>query len=251
MTTGAGKARRRQADGFDTDVLAGTLDRGLAGLGLSLRPDQCARLIGYLSLLVRWNGTYNLTAIRDPREMLVQHLLDSLAVAPMLDGCISPDATCVDVGAGAGLPGIPLAIAWTERRFVLVEPVGKKAAFLRQCVIELPLPNVQVENRRVESMRLTDAPDLILCRAFASLRDFARAIEPIAASGTRVVAMKGTMPVDEMVALEADHRWRVESAQAIEVPGLDAARHLIHLASTLASDGQADSSPNPFRASGA
>lgn len=220
-----------RAAGFDRAALRERLLAGLAEFGLDA--SLADRLLDYLALLVKWNGVYNLTAVREPAAMLRQHLLDSLSVVaplaarlPQRDG--APAGRIVDVGSGAGLPGIVLALAWPRVNVVLVEPVGKKAAFLRQCQGELALTNLRVEATRVESLGASDAaqaPDLVVCRAFASLADFATAIDRLVGPHTVIAAMKGAAPDDEIAALPA--HWTVTEVLPLRVPELDAARHLV------------------------
>ena len=220
-----------RAAGFDRAVLRERLLAGLAELGLEA--SLADRLLDYLALLVKWNGVYNLTAVREPDAMLRQHLLDSLSVVaplaarlPQREGV--PAGRIVDVGSGAGLPGIVLALVWPRANVVLVEPVGKKAAFLRQCQGELALTNLRVEATRVESLAAREAdqaPDLVVCRAFASLADFATAIDRLVGPHTVIAAMKGAAPDDEIAALPA--HWTVTEVLPLRVPELDAARHLV------------------------
>lgn len=226
----------RGSAALDREVLGSRLAAGLGELGLP--GSLAARLLDYLALLVKWNAVYNLTAVRDPQQMLTQHLLDSLSIVaplaahlPQRDG--APAGRVVDVGSGAGLPGIVLALAWPRADILLVEPVGKKAAFLRQCQSELALTNLQVAGIRVEelddSQRLP-APDLVVCRAFASLADYVASIDRLAGPSTVVAAMKGVMPDDEIADLPPT--WAVFAALALQVPGLDAKRHLLLLRRT-------------------
>jgi len=223
-------ARAAPATDFDRDALRERLLGGLAESGLGAAPAE--RLLDYLALLVKWGRVYNLTAIRDPLAMLRQHLFDSLSIVGPLAARLPtrPGARwrVVDVGSGAGLPGIVLALAWPQAEVLLVEPVGKKAAFLRQCQAELALANIEVSASRVEALAAGDAeprPDLIVCRAFASLADFAEAIERIAGPDTLVAAMKGALPLDELAALPPG--WSVIETLPLRVPELDAARHLV------------------------
>ena len=195
---------------------------------MSLPPSQRERLIDYLALLNRWNSVYNLTAVREPDAMLVHHLLDSLAIVPPL-AARGPFRSVVDVGSGGGLPGVVLAIVWPEAVVHLVEPIGKKAAFLRQCASELGMAGLRVHATRVESLaerRDIDAA-LILCRAFASLRDFVSGVDPMVGPTTTVAAMKGRLPTDEISSLPDN--WRLQQALRLHVPQLDAERHLLLL----------------------
>jgi 16S rRNA (guanine527-N7)-methyltransferase len=195
----------------------------LAALGLALDDARIDLLLDYLGLLDKWNGVYNLTAIRDPDQMLVQHLVDSLAVIPVLAARLAlDDARIADVGSGAGLPGIPLAIVHPGATVQLIEPVGKKSAFQRQCQAELGLRNLVVTNDRAESV--TQAQDLVICRAFASLADFVIAARGMTGPATLLAAMKGQAPHDEIAALPPG--LSVETVP-IDVPLLDATRHLV------------------------
>ena len=190
--------------------LRAELDAGLAALGLDSMLSM--PLLAYLALLDRWNRTYNLTAIRDPREMVGKHLLDSLAMHAYLGA-----GSLADLGAGAGLPGIPLAIAKPALRVTLVESNGKKARFLREAVRTLGLANARVAESRAEALDEPGAYDAITARALATL--------PLIKPGGRLLAMKGAVPDEEIAALPAG--WRVESVQSLTVPGLAAERHLV------------------------
>jgi 16S rRNA (guanine527-N7)-methyltransferase len=219
--------------------LAARLAEGCGALNLRVGFDERERLLAYLDLLQRWNRVYNLTAIRDPSDMLAQHLLDSLAVLRPLEEAAGREATrrvapgpcLLDVGSGAGLPGMALALAWPALEADLVEPVGKKAAFLRQSVAELGLARrVRVHEGRIQEARLPRAPDLAICRAFASLNEFVGLIEPFLTPETVVFAMKGQRQEIEAEAAALAPGWRVADVTALVVPGLGAARHLVELA---------------------
>ena len=194
------------------------LDAGLAALGLD--PALATPLLAYLALLDRWNRTYNLTAIRDPREMVGKHLLDSLAMHPYLD-----DGHLADLGAGAGLPGIPLAIAKPGLRVTLVESNGKKARFLREAVRTLGLSNARVAESRAEALDEPGAYDAITARALATLPLIIELGGHLLKPGGRLLAMKGAVPDDEIAGLPAG--WRVETVHPLTVPGLAAERHLV------------------------
>jgi 16S rRNA (guanine527-N7)-methyltransferase len=191
-------------------------------MGITLPSGGEMLLLRYVELLARWNQTYNLTAIRDPGEMLTKHVLDSLAVLPFI--AASP---CADVGTGAGLPGIPLAIARPEIRFTLLDSNGKKTRFVTQAVAELKLPNVEVVQARSEAYRPAAPFALVLSRAFASLADFAKLAGGLAAPGGRLLAMKGTDPTEEIAALPAG--FRLLAVHPLNVPGLGAERCLVEL----------------------
>lgn len=203
-----------------------TLSEGIAALGLSLPPGAEERLAAYLALLAKWNRVYNLTAIRDPREMVTHHLLDSLAVLPALEQKSALAGRCAprlaDVGSGAGLPGLVLAIARPEWSVTSIEAVEKKAAFQRQAKIELGLDNVAIHCGRVEELR--DTFDAVISRAFASLADFVGLAGHLAPC---LWAMKGVQPADEIAALPAG--WRLAASEELSVPGLGAQRHLLRL----------------------
>jgi 16S rRNA (guanine527-N7)-methyltransferase len=193
------------------------LDRGLRELALSLPEGARERLLEYMALLVKWNRTYNLTAIRDPLAMVAHHLLDSLAVLPHLP--LTPQRNrLADAGSGAGLPGIPLAIARPDWRVALAESSEKKAAFLRQAAIELRLANVEVHAGRVEAWRPQPLFDAVISRAFAALADLLAACRHLVAPGGVLAAMTGKAPS----ALDPKC-----SLIALRVPLLDAQRHLV------------------------
>ena len=193
------------------------LDRGLAELGLELPAGARERLLEYIALLVKWNRTYNLTAIRDPLAMVAHHLLDSLAVLPHLP-LAGADARLADAGSGAGLPGIPLALARPQWRVALAESSQKKAAFLRQAAIELALDNVEVHEGRVEAWRPATLFDVVISRAFAALTEFVLLCRHLVAPNGVLAAMTGAAPAD----LGAEC-----AVIRLRVPLLDAQRHLV------------------------
>ena len=195
------------------------LDAGLATLGLE--PALAAPLRAYLDLLARWNRTYNLTAIRDPGEMVTLHLLDSLSMHAHVRGI----ATLADLGTGAGLPGIPLAIALPALQVTLVESNGKKARFLREAVRNLGLGNARVLESRAEAVDQPGAFEAITARAMATLADILAVGGHLLAPGGRLLAMKGARPDAEIASLPGD--WQVEALHPLAVPGLDAERHLV------------------------
>lgn len=195
------------------------LDAGLAALGLA--PGLAGPLRRYLALLERWNRTYNLTAIRDPGEMVTLHLLDSLSMAAHVRGV----ARLADLGTGAGLPGIPLAIALPALQVTLVESNGKKARFLREAVRSLGLDNARVSESRAEAVDMPGAFDAITARAMATVGDILAVGGHLLEPGGRLLAMKGARPDAEVAALPAG--WRVEAIHPLAVPGLAAERHLV------------------------
>ena len=204
----------------DRETLRKRLDAGLSALGIALDDRAIARLLDYVDLLERWNAAYNLTAVRDPAEMVTRHLVDSLAILPYVSG-----ATLADLGSGAGLPGIPLAIAVPARETLLVDSNGKKARFLREAVRRLDLEHVRVAESRVEDVAGTF--ECITARAFASLADMLRWGGHLLAPGGVWLAMKGRIDAAELDAVPAG--FRVERIVALNVPGLDAERHLVIL----------------------
>ena len=200
--------------------LGATLRGGLDALGLPL-PDSAQRqLLAYLELLAKWNKTYNLTAIRDPEKMISHHLLDSLAVLPHL-----PTGALADVGSGAGLPGIPIAIAEPGRSVTVNDASHKKAAFLQQAIIELRLANAQVHVGRAQAWRPVQQFACVIARGFAELAEFIATCRHLAAPGGVLAAMKGVYPSAELGRVPADADCR--DVRRLAVPLLDAERHLV------------------------
>ena len=207
--------------------LAPRLAEGIAALGFSIPHETQVRLLQYLALIQKWNQVHNLTAVREPETMLVRHLLDSLAIIPYITG-----ESIVDVGSGAGLPGIPLALVRPEWHVALVESNHKKAIFLQQARIELSLKNVEVVADRVENFSSAGGFDTVISRAFSDLADFVRLGGHLCRQGEgegRLVAMKGIYPHEELAQLkpELDPLFIVEKVLPITVPGLEAERHLV------------------------
>ena len=208
-----------------SDALA-TLQSGAAELGLSLSDAQFDQLLGYLALIQKWNKVYNLTAVRDPQEMLTHHLLDSLtAVAPLVRHTQGQSAKVLDVGSGGGLPGIVLAICRPELDVSCVDTVGKKAAFIQQVAASLKLPNLRGVHARVET--LAGPFDVICCRAFASLPDFVNWSRSALAEQGVWMAMKGKHPQTEIDGLPAG--VQVFHVEPLTVPGLDVERCMVWL----------------------
>ena len=200
------------------------LRSGAAELGLGLSDAQFEQLLGYLALIQKWNKVYNLTAVRDPQEMLTHHLLDSLtAIAPLLRHTGGRPTRVLDVGSGGGLPGIVLAICRPELDVSCVDTVAKKAAFIQQVAANLKLPNLHGLHTRVET--LTGPFDVVCCRAFASLPDFVNWSRGALAGQGVWMAMKGKHPQAEIDALPAD--VQVFHVEPLRVPGLDAERCMV------------------------
>lgn len=196
------------------------LASGLLELGINLSESQQTRLLDFLALLNKWNGVYNLTAVREPAEMVSRQLLDSLSILP---GVTAPHL--LDVGAGGGLPGIPLAIACPDRQFTLLDSNSKKTRFLTQCVLELGLDNVDIIHGRAEQCPADVLYQQISSRAFTALHNLVDWCGHLLADGGEFLAMKGQFPDDEVAALPAG--WRVSSHQPLTVPGCSGERHLL------------------------
>ncbi|MDB5991247.1 MAG: rRNA methyltransferase [Herbaspirillum sp.] len=212
--------------------LAQGLEAGIESLGLNLRPSQHQKLLAYLALLSKWNKVYNLTAVRDPAQMVTHHLLDSLAAVTAFTGA----RRVLDVGAGGGLPGMILAIwaaeAQPEMQISMIDTVHKKTAFLTQAKAELQLSNVTIYTARVEQLQLQQLPkqqafDVITSRAFAELNDFINWSQHLLAQDGHYIAMKGLVPEEEIKRLPDG--WRVREIRPLAVPQLQVERHLIFM----------------------
>ncbi len=205
------------------------LAHAAGALGVQMDPERASTLLAYMEQLQRWNRTYNLTAVRDPEQMLVQHLFDSLSVLGPMEQALPhalSHATVVDVGSGGGLPGVVLAIMRPQWQVCCVDAVEKKMAFVRQMSGALALPNLRAVHARVETLEPMEA-DIVVSRAFASLLDFATLAGRHVAQGGHLLAMKGREPEDEIGALRAGARWDVERIEPLSVPELDARRCLV------------------------
>jgi len=198
------------------------LELGLQDMGIILAPSIRQKLLMFLQYLEKWNSTYNLTAVRDPEQMVPRHLLDSLSVLPFLQG-----SRVLDIGTGAGLPGIPLALARPELAFTLLDSNAKKTRFVTQATHELGLQNVQVVQERVEKFHPAEKFDTLIARAFASIPDMLAASRHLCAPHGRFLLMKGVFPQEELAAVTGGYQAEVK---ALRVPGLDAARHLVIVA---------------------
>lgn len=204
------------------ESLDNLLEHGLGELGVMASTAQQHKLLDYVDLLRKWNQAYNLTAVRDPRDMVIRHLLDSLSVLPYLP----PDGLVLDLGTGPGLPGVPLAILRSDQSFALVDSNGKKVRFLRQVVISLQLSNLLPQQARVET--LAARPERyrwIVVRAFASLGDILKLASPLLDRGGAILAMKGHLEPQEI----AEVRHCQVTSFRLQVPFLDAERHLVRL----------------------
>jgi len=212
---------------IDIDALRKPLEEGAGALSLSLTGEQFEKLLAYLALLVKWNAVYNLTAVRDPQQMLTQHLLDCMAALPAFAGA----RRVLAVGSGGGLPGIVLAIwarhAQPQMRVEMIDTVHKKTAFLTQVKAELGLANVRVNTGRVEQFAPTEKFDVITSRAFAELGDFVSWSGHLLEQGGRMLALKGQAETTQREALPEG--WRIVRDMTLQVPGLDAERHVVQV----------------------
>jgi 16S rRNA (guanine527-N7)-methyltransferase len=198
------------------------LVEGLARLGMPPSPDQTITLLSFLSLLQKWNRAVNLTALKDPDDMVVRHILDSATARPFLHG-----DTVLDVGTGAGLPGVPLAVLDPHRRFTLLDASGKKIRFLRQVLMDLTLPNVRLVQARVDDYHPEAPFDTVICRAFGALVDLVHGAGRLVAPHGRIVALKGRRPAAELANLP--EAWQATEVTRVQVPHLDAQRHVVVL----------------------
>lgn len=200
------------------------LIEGAQQLGVILTEQQQQQLLQYLGLLIKWNKAYNLTAVRNPDEMVSRHLLDSLSVVQYVE---QYGNDWLDVGSGGGMPGVPLAIIFPERKFTLLDSNGKKTRFLTQVKLELKLDNLEVIHNRVEAFTPARAFSGIISRAFSSLADFTNWTRHQGDTNSHWLAMKGVHPDDELQALPED--FRLDSCQILKVPGCQGQRHLLIL----------------------
>lgn len=216
---------------FDPVFFRDQLSQGINELAIDLPEPQINNLLDYLSLLAKWNAVYNLTAVRDPAQMLTQHLLDCLATLPAFMNA----ERVLDVGSGGGLPGVVLAIwaqhAQPQMSVHMIDTVHKKTAFLTQAKSELGLTNAHVHTGRVEQLNDEKKFDVITSRAFAELKDFILWSGHLLAEGGKMIALKGQPQADELNGLPAG--WEITKLERINVPGLAAQRHLVHIVRTI------------------
>ena len=208
---------------FNRDELSEVLKCGVESLNLELSDVQIEQMIAYLALLFKWNSVYNLTSVRDPQDMVRQHLLDSLSAVHAFKDA----KNILDVGSGGGLPGVVLAISYPEIKLSMIDTVNKKTAFLSQVKAELKLKNVTVHTGRVEQLKVVEKFDVITSRAFSELNNFINWSHHLLANQGQFIAMKGVEPNQEIERLPDG--WEVSSIESLHVPGLDAQRHLVFI----------------------
>ena len=204
-----------------SEKLENALKEGIQALGISLTEKQIEQLIAYLNLLIKWNKAYNLTAVRDPLEMVYRHLLDSLSIVPHIQG-----KRIIDVGSGPGLPGIPLAICYPELQVTTLDSNGKKTRFQLQVKTELQLDNLTVVNERVENCDF-EPFEQVISRAFASLKDMICWTQQLCSEDGVFLAMKGLYPDAELS--ELPEGFVVKTSHRLDVPGTEGERHLLVL----------------------
>lgn len=200
------------------------LDAGLGEAGITLSAEVRYKLLGYLVLIQKWNKVHNLTAVRDPDEMVTLHLLDSLSVLPHIKA-----TRLLDAGSGAGLPGIPLALCLPELQVTVMDSSHKKASFMRQAKAELGIPNLEVVCGRVEDYKPDQLFDIVISRAFSDLNQFVTLTKHLGAKDAQWLAMKGVHPYDELAQLNSIPVQLVPKVIPLKVPGLQAQRHLVFL----------------------
>lgn len=208
-------------------MLQAELSRLLAKTELTITAKQQQQLLAYVELLHKWNGAYNLTSVREPKAMIGRHLLDSLVVAPYLNG-----NQVIDVGTGPGLPGVPLAIYYPDKHFVLLDSLGKRIRFLNQVKRQLNLTNIEPVQCRVEDHQVAQGYDAVISRAFANMTDMVQWCQHLPSPTGRFLAMKGAAVQEEIAALP--DFVRVTAVHALQVPEQNAERHLVELEKIIA-----------------
>jgi 16S rRNA (guanine527-N7)-methyltransferase len=206
---------------LQSELLA-ILEDSLKDSDLVVTQEKQLQLINYVLLMHKWNKTYNLTSVRDPRDMVIKHIVDSIAVAPFLD-----KIRYIDVGTGPGLPGIPLAIMCPDKQFVLLDSLGKRVRFMRQVAYELKIANIQPVQSRVEDFVPDVEIDGVLSRAFASLKDMLHWCQHLVDSHGVFIALKGQLPTNELEELPLG--FILQETIKLNVPGLDGERHIVKI----------------------
>jgi len=202
------------------DALQQLLEQHMTALPFSIPEGTVSRFVQFIQLLHKWNAAYNLTSVRDMKLMVTRHILDSIVVHPYLEGI-----RILDVGSGAGLPGIPLAIINPHMHFTLLDSNNKKTRFIQQAVTELGLVNVTVVTERVENFHPEQRFDTVTARAYSAIENLITGIQQLLADNAVILAMKGIYPVAELESIPAG--YRVDRVESLVVPGLDAERHLV------------------------
>ena len=198
------------------------LRRGITSLSLNCSEEQLVSLLAYIELLKKWNSAYNLLGANETPDLVSRHILDSLSINPHIEGSL-----IADIGAGAGLPGIPLAILNPDKHFVLIDSNGKKTRFMFQAKIQLGLDNITIENCRIEHYQSKQQIDMVMCRAFSTLAAALAMLQPIFSDSCRLLAMKGHYPLDEIAQLPEG--FKLTKSIKLEVPGRESQRHLIEV----------------------
>jgi 16S rRNA (guanine527-N7)-methyltransferase len=205
-----------------TDSIREELQRGISSLSLNCNEEMLSSLLAYIDLLKKWNSAYNLLGGNESASLVSRHILDSLSVAPYLEGNL-----IADIGAGAGLPGIPLAILNPGKKFVLIDSNGKKTRFMFQAKIQLGLDNISIENCRIEHYQSIEQIDMVTCRALSTLADTLTMLQPIFSEQCKLLAMKGHYPEDEISQLPDG--FELSRSIKLVVPGSESQRHLIEI----------------------
>ena len=225
--------QRKPSGGTNTINFQRILTDALATMDVEINPEQHSKLKAYWLLLQKWNSAYNLSSIRDPKEMIYKHVLDSLTLVPHIHSHAlqlstnQPSLRCADIGSGAGLPGIILAICFPQHHFCLVDSAGKKIRFLFQAKTELGLTNISLENNRVEQFTPEHRFDIVFSRAFASVKKFTDLCEHLLAEQGQFWAMKGVFPEQELS--EMEKHYIVAQDHRLSFPGLEGERCLIQI----------------------
>lgn len=209
------------------ETLLSLLQHNLSQLDISVSEQQQKKLIDYVLMMDKWNKAYNLTSVRDPKDMVLKHLVDSIVIAPHITG-----QNYIDVGTGPGLPGIPLAILHPDKTFILLDSLGKRVRFMKQVAYELKITNIQAVQSRVEDYQTTLPIDGVLSRAFASLKDMLHWCQHLVDSSGTFLALKGQLPEEEIRQLPAG--YSLVEVIKLEVPGLEGDRHLIKIQKNVA-----------------
>ncbi|MFT4816600.1 MAG: 16S rRNA (guanine527-N7)-methyltransferase [Pseudohongiellaceae bacterium] len=205
-----------------TDIMREELQRGISSLSLNCNEEMLSSLLAYIDLLKKWNSAYNLLGGNESDSLVSRHILDSLSINPYLEGSL-----IADIGAGAGLPGIPLAILNPDKNFVLIDSNGKKTRFMFQAKIQLGLDNISIENCRIEHYQSIQQIDMVMCRAFSTLADALTMLQPIFSYECKLLAMKGLYPEDEIARLPDG--FELSKSIKLDVPGSESQRHLIEV----------------------